>query len=78
MNYNLKVLRFSETHVQIIFKNSKDSKYVLIFSLAIAFFKHLAISRFFSKLKLPNIMGTHAATCHQKMAADYPNLTRRC
>jgi hypothetical protein len=48
-----------------------DSKSVLIFSLALMAFKFLAILSFFTKQKLQNIFGTHAATWGQSYQTFY-------
>ncbi len=54
--------------------NYKDSKSVLIFSLALEVAELVAISWFFTKQKLQNISETNAATWRQKLAADFPSL----
>jgi hypothetical protein len=46
---------------------------MLIFYLALAVVEFLAILRFFTKQKLNNISGNHAATWKQKLAADFPH-----
>jgi hypothetical protein len=43
---------------------------VLIFTLALVLV--VEFLTFFQKLKLQNISGSHAATCRQKQAADFP------
>jgi hypothetical protein len=61
-------------HASKNYKNSKDSKYVLIFYLASVVEELLLILRFFTKQKFQNISGTKAAIWWQKLAADFPSL----
>jgi hypothetical protein len=53
-------------------KNDKDSKSVLIFSLALVVVESLVILSFFTKQKLQKVIGKHATTWRQKLAADFP------
>jgi hypothetical protein len=56
MKLNLTVFKFSQTYIKK-FYNSKDSKYVLSFSLALVVVEFLAILWFFAKWNLQNIIG---------------------
>jgi len=63
--------KFSQTHIK---KNSRDSKSAHIFPLALVVGEFLAALWFFTKLKLRNISGTHAATWWQKLGFWFPSL----
>ncbi len=52
-------------------QNSKDSKYALTFSIALAFAESLTILWYFTRQKWQNIALFFASTWGQKLAADF-------